>query len=159
MFLEDSQSENTYLVHRSQIVGPTAISYNTFMERLPESVRSDILSHVEYAPEDPNAPGSASEFLNMVRLKRTHCLYFSKYRSDFFVAFGSIESLRGETWCIALEDGKILAPTINVCMRKNGYLIKEPFLNVISDNEYALKKRERQKFAGFDIFLEKVDVI
>ncbi len=45
-----------------------------------------------------------------------------------------------------------------VC-EKNGYLIKEPFLNVISDNEYALKKRERQKFAGFDIFLEKVDVI
>jgi hypothetical protein len=145
MFLMDMDLDHHFLKHRQNIVGESAYSYNKFMSKLSPDVVKALA--IIPQPTDPNAPGSASQFLKQIKEDQTHCVFFRRYRSEFYKGFDAtyFVSLHGTQWCAALDNGRLLAPTTLHCMHeKHGIVAKPPLLKTVSDAVYDVEKKKRQ---------------
>ena len=78
------------------------------------------------------------------------------FLEEFIRAFDT-SSLRGKDWCIALENGFVITPDKNPCMKETGYLFPKEIMKVIPEKEYnALKKTWQKPAPSLFLTLEKV---
>lgn len=146
IFIRDEDDDIKFEKERQMIVGDSALSFNEFLEKLPEEPKKHLEEILkEYTLSiDVSKPGTASFILNEIRKARKHCVIFKMYLSDFLRAFKT-ESLFGKPWIIALENGKVLAPEINTCMKESGYIFPKEMLKIIPNDSYNLVKKSLQK--------------
>lgn len=161
IFLHNELDDELFETERQNIVGEYAFSFNEFIDNLTLSEKEiKFLKKIsdEFITFDKSNPGSASTILNEIRKNRKYCIIFQLFIDNFLSAFYS-RSLYGKEWIVALDDGFIVAPEDNKCMKESGYLIPKEKLKFISNEDYnSLKKSlyiSKPKI-DFEFVLEKI---
>jgi hypothetical protein len=129
---------------RNNIVGEKPIKYEEFLNRLKyinELAYSELQSIVGYI--GINADNNASYVLNEIRKVKVYSEFFNKHNRVLISAM-SVTSLNGTKWCIAIEDGKLLAPEHPTCIHESGNQFVR-FTKVVSDEDYEHEKIIRQE--------------
>jgi hypothetical protein len=141
MFLYDELEDMQFLKERKQVL---TYSYETFLKNLSKSTHDALITHIDTKGIDITKPGSAHEVLNKIRKERTHCIFFTLFLEEFIRAFDT-SSLRSKDWCIALENGFVITPDKNPCMKEIGYLFPKEIMKVIPEKDYNELKKKLQK--------------
>jgi hypothetical protein len=153
MFLYNEIEDIQFLKERKNIL---EYSYETFFKKLSKSTQDALTVHIDIKGIDITKPGSAHEVLNKIRKERIHCIFFTLFLEEFIRAFDT-SSLRGKDWCIALENGFIITPDKNPCMKDTGYVFPKEIMKVVTKKDYDELKKKLQKPAPSMVYtLEKV---
>jgi len=159
MFLHKTIEDTIYREQRSNIVGPTSLSWNTFLSHISEPIRA-AFAVISLDGIDPTKSGSASAVLNNIRKNRTHCYLFYKYVHEIMLKGFVVGPLQGKEWCIPLQHGKIIAthmdPVLISCKNEKGWILPESHIKYVSGEEYFFMKKELQLAAVAGAYLEKV---
>jgi hypothetical protein len=146
MFLQNKKDERTFLEDRSHIIGPTALSWQDFLKKLPNNISTYLKKLIHIESQSALIPGSASVVLRRMKELKKYSIIFYKFHDEFLRAF-NIGSLFEKEWSIALFRGKILVPMTGPtyeCQNPKGWLIPESFLQTISNTDYQIIKDKLQ---------------
>jgi hypothetical protein len=144
MFMANREDETLHMEERNNIVGEKPIKYEEFLNRLKyinELAYSELQTIVGYI--GINADNNASYVLNEIRKVKVYSEFFNKHNRVLISAM-SVTSLNGTKWCIAIEDGKLLAPEHPTCIHESGNQFVR-FTKVVSDEDYEHEKIIRQE--------------
>jgi predicted nucleotidyltransferase len=161
IFLHNEGEDELYEEERENIVGEYSLSFDEFLENLKLSKKEfEFIKKIseEYISFDTSDVGSASKILNEIRKNRKHCILFHLFLDNFLSAFHS-RSLYGKEWIVALDDGFIVAPESNKCLKTTSSLISKDKFKIISNEDYVSVKKSLyipKAKINFEFVLEKI---
>jgi hypothetical protein len=142
MFLEHVQDEIKYYADKVKILNES-FSWDDFVIKLPTNIKNIINTHIQFNDESTRTQ-PAYTILNKIRKdkNRYHCIFFTKYMSDFLRAF-DVNSMHGKKWCIPLRNGRIVAcksdPTGSCKHPEKGWLVND-LIDWVDQSEYDAVK-------------------
>jgi hypothetical protein len=152
-----------YILDRYKIIGPDAISWSSFLEKLPALVKNKFQEIINPKSFDINKPGTARLVLNKMKELKAYTIIYHLYENELLTAFG-VSSLTGKDWCLPLKDGKIVIPDHPTpetgCLDKHKMIIPEEFITYMNKNDYDALRSElqKEKLYANPIKFEKLDI-
>ena len=143
MFLAHKQDEIEYYADKEKILNES-FTWDDFVNKLPMHVKSIVNAHIQFNDESTRTH-PAYTILNKIRkdTDRYHCIFFTKYMSDFLRAF-DVNSMHGKKWCIPLRNGRIIAcatdPTGSCKHPEKGWLVNDALIEWVNQEEYTTLK-------------------
>ena len=135
--------------HTEEIPGPLHVTYplsfGDLIKLLPSKTSSallEIIADMRTSLESEKSK-NAADVLNVIRLQKKYSMLFHDHIDNLLRTF-NVTSQVGMPWCIAMEDGKILAPENDEFHCLDASLIPQALIKFLPNEEYAAKKAERQ---------------